>query len=241
MIEVKKAWDNHWKNVLSIEPLYKNYGVKNVLWCFDKLLKNKKLNRVLDVGCGPGFYFKYFSEKGAKELHGLEVNIKNVEKAKFLNRNFNIKIIQGDVREINQYYEKSYFDLVFSLGLIEHFKYPVKIIQNLLNLVNIHGLLVLEMPNFNNYLFWRYNVKRIHTLPFHNWWGVKEWARYLSNIKGCHLEMIQTGDFWSYYRYLPKLLSKISSKLMDLEISLENKLFSRSGALAFYKLRKISN
>jgi len=239
MLKVKNAWNNHWKNISSIEPLYKNYGVKNILWCFDKLLKNEKFNKILDVGCGAGFYFKYFSEKGAKELHGLEFNIKNVEKAKFLNRNFNVKIIQGDVKEITKYYRKNYFKLVFSLGLIEHFKYPVKIINKLLNLVSSRGILILEMPNFNNYLFWRHNVQKINSLPFHNWWRVKEWSRYLFNIEGCHLEMIQTGDFWSYYSYLPKFLGKISSKLLDLEISVENKLFSKSGALAFCKLRKI--
>jgi len=77
-------------------------------------------------------------------------------------------------------------------------------------------------------------------MPFHNWWGVKEWYHYLTKINGCHLERIQTGDLWSNFGYLHWNLSKISEKLVDIEISIENRLFPRFGSLAFYKLRKTS-
>jgi len=151
MNEITKAWSNHWKHITDLKSIYRLYGVKNVVWCFNKLLKNEKIDSVLDVGCGAGFYYKYFSNKGSKELHGLDYDKKNVEKARFLNRHLIVKIIQGDINEISKYYEKNYFDVVFSLGLIEHFEYPINQIKNLLKLVKLNGILLLEMPNFNNH------------------------------------------------------------------------------------------
>lgn len=240
MNDIKKAWSNSWKHITSIDSISRLYGVKNVIWCFNKLIKNEKIVKILDVGCGAGFYFNFFSKKGAKELHGLEYETMNVEKARSLNKHINVKIIQGDIKKILSYYQENYFDLIISLGLIEHFKYPINKIKDLIKLIKLNGILILEMPNFNNYFYYRSRLKKIHTMPFHNWWGVKEWYNYLSKIDGCHLEKIQTGDFWSDFGYLHWNLQRISSKLIDLEISIENRIFQKSGSLAFYKLRKIS-
>lgn len=69
--------------------------------------------------------------------------------------------------------------------------------------------------------------------------GVKEWHSVLKRIKGCKLEAVQTGDFWAYRAYLPRVLNKISPTLVDIEIAIENKLLKKLGSLAFYKLRKL--
>ena len=76
-------------------------------------------------------------------------------------------------------------------------------------------------------------------LTFHLWWGVEEWHSALRRIKGCKVEEVQTGDFWAYRAYLPRALNKISPKLVDLEIAIENRFFKKSGSLVFYKLRKL--
>ena len=95
------------------------------------------------------------------------------------------------------------------------------------------------MPNFRNWIMYSYNLKRKNKLPFHLWWGVKEWCSVLKRIKGCSLQEVQTGDLWAYSPYLTTVLERISPILVDLEITIENRLFKKSGSLAFYKLRKL--
>lgn len=239
MKKVKESWRNAWDNIVSIDQVYRSYGVRSVMKCFHSLLLDEEKTSILDVGCGAGFYFKFFKNLGFKELWGLEYDEENVKKAKELNKSLGVKLLQGDIKNLPHPFAEDYFDVIVSLGLIEHFVYPVDIIRKLLRTVKKDGLLILEMPNFRNYFYYSYNLKRKDKLPFHLWWGVKEWHSVLKRIKGCKLEVVQTGDFWAYRAYLPRVLNKISPALVDIEIAIENKLLKKSGSLAFYKLRKL--
>lgn len=234
----EQAWKNTWNHIESIEEIYRNYGIKSVIDCFKHLLSNEKRGSILDVGCGAGFYFNFFKSLGFREVMGLEYDEGNIKKAKELNRNLQVKILQGDIRDLPSPLEKNYFDVVLSLGLIEHFVYPIDIIRKLLEIIKKDGTVILEMPNFRNWFYYWYNLKRKNELPFHLWWGVKEWCRVLEKMKGCRLEEVQTGVFWAYSAYLPKVINKISPKLLDAEIAIENRLFKKCGSLTFYKLRK---
>jgi len=239
MKKVKDAWKNAWDNIGSLDEMYRSYGVRSIMRCFDHVLLGERKVRILDVGCGAGFYFKFFRTLGFKELWGLEYDEGNVKKAKELNKNLGVKILQGDIKNLPRPFEESYFDVIVCLGLIEHFVYPVDIVRKLLKTVKKGGMLILEMPNFRNWFFHSYNLKRKNKLPFCLWWGIKEWYSVLKRIKGCGLEEVQTADFWTYRAYLPRALNKISPKLVDLQIGIENRLFEKVGSLAFYKLRKV--
>ena len=239
MKEVKESWQNAWDSIGSIDQVYRSYGVRSVMKCFHSLLLDEEKTSLLDVGCGAGFYFKFFNDMGFKELWGLEYDEGNIKKANELNKNIGVKILQGDIKNLPHPFEENYFDVIVSLGLIEHFVYPVDIIRKLLRTVKKNGTLILEMPNFRNWFYYSFNFKRKDKLPFHLWWGVKEWHRVLKKINSCKLEKVQTGDFWAYRAYLPRALNKISPNLVDIEIAIENKLFKKSGSLAFYKLRKL--
>lgn len=241
MKKVEDYWKDAWDNVSTIEEVYKSYGIRNVMQCFHFLLLYENKDSILDVGCGAGFYFKFFKSLGFKKLYGFEYDKGNIKKAEEINKGImGLEIIQGDIRNLPNPFEENYFDVVISLGLVEHFVYPIDIIRKLLKTVKNGGALVLEMPNFRNWFYYSYNLKRKNELPFHLWWGVKEWCKILKRIKSCRLEKIQTGDFWAYRAYLPRAINKIFPKLLDTEIAIENKLFKKFGSLAFYKLRKIT-
>lgn len=239
MKKFKDAWKNAWDNIGSIDEVYRSYGARSIMRCFYHLLLGERKVSILDVGCGAGFYFKFFRNLGFEELRGLEYDEGNVKKAKELNRNLGVKILQGDIKKLPHPFEESYFDVIVCLGLIEHFVYPVGIVRKLLKTVKKGGMLILEMPNFRNWFFHSYNLRRKDKLPFHLWWGIEEWCSVLKRIKGCGLEEVETGDFWAYRDYVPRALNKISPKLVGLEIGIENRLLKKSGSLAFYKLRKL--
>ena len=237
--KVTDAWSNAWAQAQSLDVVNRGYGAKNVMWVFRRLLRGERNNSILDVGCGTGRYFRFFRGLGFRELFGLEYDDANVQKARELNQEVpDVEIVRGDIRDLPSPYGNERFDAIVSLGLVEHFSYPIDNIRKMLQTLRRGGALVLEMPNFRNWFYYSHNVKLKDELPFHLWWGVREWCRVLSRVPGCSLERVQTGDLWAYRAYLPSLLHKIWPKLVNLEIAVENRLFRRSGSLAFYKLRK---
>ena len=238
--EIKHHWKDAWDKVTSIDQVYKGYGVKSVLWVFNYLLNDEKKDSILDVGCGAGFYFQHFKKLGFEKVCGLEYDTINLEKAYSLNEDVpNLQLKQGDIRRLPEPFAKEQFDVVVCLGLVEHFVYPIDNIKKLLKTTRKNGVLLIEMPNFRNMFYYYKSLKRKDEMPFHLWWGVKEWNRVLSRVHGATLEKVQTGHLWSRATYLPRILRKIHPKLVDLEIEIENRVFSRSGSLAFYKLRKL--
>ena len=46
------------------------------------------------------------------------------------------------------------FDIVYSMGLIEHFENPTEVIDEHIRLLNKEGFLIILIPNFNNSLYY---------------------------------------------------------------------------------------
>ena len=238
--EIKNYWTNAWDHIQSVDQVYMGYGFKSVLWVFNNLLKNEKRESILDVGCGCGLYFQHFKRLGFNDMWGLEYDKNNIEKAYFLNQHIpSLNLKQGDIKRLPEPFREEQFDVVVCLGLVEHFTYPIENIKNLLKITRKNGVLLIEMPNFRNVFYYLKSLKRKAEMPFHLWWGVKEWNRVLSRVNGATLERVQTGHLWSRATYLPRILRKVHPKLVDVEIEIENRVFRRSGSLAFYKLRKL--
>lgn len=235
----EEAFTGMWDGLESLDKIYRAYGPKNYLWTLRKLLEGEKIDRVLDLGCGVGFYFKFFRDFGSKQLCGLEYDEMNVSKAISLNENLDAEIIQGDILNLSDYYAEKSFDVVICLSLVEHFRNPRLVIRNALSLVKKGGVLILEMPNCRNPIYYYHNIKRKNDLPFMLWWGIREWKRILNKVDECSLERVLACDLLAYFAYIPMLLSKFSHRLLDIEINIENNCFRNCGSAAFYKLRKL--
>ncbi len=82
----------------------------------DEFLSDLKLNNILEVGSNVGNQLLLLQKKGFKNLYGIELNRYVVEKSKA--RAKGINIIQGSAFDIP--FKNSYFDLVFTSGLLIH-------------------------------------------------------------------------------------------------------------------------
>ncbi len=237
--KVEAAWAGAWHGIRSLDNVYRGYSVKNIVWALRRMLAGEGRGAVLDVGCGIGRYFPLLRELGFRRLCGLEYDATNAAQAQALNAHLsNVEIVQGDVRALPEPFGEGQFDVVFSLGLIEHFVYPVPNIRRMLSCLRPGGTVILEMPNFGNCLYYLYMKRRSQQAPFHLWWGVREWSRILRRVRGSRLEEVQTVILWAHHDYLSRALLRIWPRLLDLEIAVENRLFPRWGRAAFYKLRR---
>ncbi len=136
----KEAFYNHWNKG---EPQNQiQLAFKNHWTLFNELMKNPLFNkgkRVLEVGCGRGSLSCYFSDAGfdCKLLDSSEKAI-NIAEQIFKTNNLKAEFVFGDAYNL-PFKDKS-FDLVFSIGLLEHFEEIEKPIQEQIRILDSGGL-----------------------------------------------------------------------------------------------------
>lgn len=135
-----KQTDNYKKHT------HKNPIQRLLLWNFFRNLTNltaaKKVDSILDVGCGEGFTLNRLKEKGiGKKLEGIEYQNAAIELGKKTYPD--IKITQGSIYELP--YKDNAFDLVLCTEVLEHLDNPQKALKELVRVSN--KLLVISVPN----------------------------------------------------------------------------------------------
>ncbi|WP_039948657.1 class I SAM-dependent methyltransferase [Leptospira fainei] len=106
--------------------------------------------RILDVGCGLGFFIKAVNaNRSGWETVGYDISEKAIEYAK--NRN-NLKDVHSGIVQLSNLPEAS-FDIITLWDVIEHIPKPQSLIQYLYKLLKPNGFLFLQTPNFPVQLF----------------------------------------------------------------------------------------
>jgi len=180
------------RNVLTLEEMNKlywtNYGITKgeVSGLFVGDLDQSI--SILEVGSNIGNQLLYLQKMGFKNLYGIEINSSAVKFSK--SRTKNIDIIQGSAFDIP--FKDSYFDLVFTSGLLIHIApYDINIA-----LQEIHRCTKKHIWGFEYYadeyteiiyrgeknLLWKANFPRLYLDLFHDLELVKEERlKYLDN------------------------------------------------------------
>ncbi|MBU2540203.1 methyltransferase domain-containing protein [Patescibacteria group bacterium] len=108
------------KNPLSTEgtdKLYvKYYGISRTKLNKEFLGKLDRSIKILEVGCNVGVQFLYLQKMGFKNLYGVEINPKVIERGKSIAKN--VSVVQGSALDIP--FKDNYFDLVFTSGVLIH-------------------------------------------------------------------------------------------------------------------------
>ena len=121
----------------------------------DEFQKFKKNGKILDVGCGIG-YFLEIAKKRGWTVYGTEYT----EKAIKICKSKGIKMQKGKLNPDNYNIEE--FDIITSFEVLEHINNPIEEITNFYKILRKGGLVYLTTPNFNSisryYLKTDYNI-----------------------------------------------------------------------------------
>lgn len=133
-----------------IDRLSKRRIIKNskdILYYIKK--KNYRGNTLLDIGSGFG-YFLNEASKAYKYTLGLEPS-QNLYK--FSSKKLKVNVLNKSFQNYlkNSKYQK--FDVITMIHVIEHVKNPKKFIKKALTLLNNDGILFIETPNLDSWLF----------------------------------------------------------------------------------------
>jgi SAM-dependent methyltransferase len=146
----KEYWEDRWDRIrlpVIIEPATKHPINKEILRLFEKFLPKEELSAV-EIGGAPGQYVAYLNKYHGYETSIIEYSEVGCQKAK---ENFNLLGLDvniynrdffGDISDIPR------FDIVFSMGFIEHFSDLDDVFRRHVSLLRKSGILVLGVPNF---------------------------------------------------------------------------------------------
>lgn len=106
---------------------------------------NWKNKTVLDVGCGTGLMADVIAKAGAKKVIGIDFSPDAIAAAKKEHSHPNL-----DYRVENIKKHRGNYDIVISLGTLEHMDKPLEILKLIKKHVNPGGAIVITSPNWSN-------------------------------------------------------------------------------------------
>ena len=150
-----------------LDDYYAHYGAVRYLSpltveAYERLLDEfepyRKLNRILDVGCGNGWFLEQALKRGW-EAHGTEYGKELVENGSAKGIVMKEGVLGPDS------FNGAKFDIIVSSEVIEHINNPMPELTNMHKLLRPGGLLYITTPNFNSYV--RYYLKADFTVIFY--------------------------------------------------------------------------
>ena len=165
---------------------------------FEKIINKININKdskILDIGCGVGFFLYAFKKNDFTNLKGIEFSNDLVEIANGFDLNC---VVQGDIFE--ELSKKEKFDLIILKDVIEHFERQeiFRILELSYKKLSNNGKILIQVPNANNLFSGRilYN-DFTHELSF-----TKDSLRQILSANG-----FKNFDFYKNEPYLYDILS----------------------------------
>ena len=162
---------------------------------FRRRLKNistyKGEGRILDIGCGPGFFLEAAKEMGYTDLWGIDPSefIVGVSREKFGD-----KILQGTIE--SDELEPESFDMLTAFDVFEHIYRPVDFVNRAHELLKDDGILAFTTPNPKSLLARIFGKQWVSfKMPEHVFYWSPETARKVLEEKFEILEIRRAGQF----------------------------------------------
>lgn len=168
----------------------------------DKINKDMKL---LEIGCGYGFFVEYLKNEGY-DIDGFEIsNVRREYGTKTLGcKIYDINLLSED--SLN--FHKEEYDVIFMFHVLEHISEPEKFLRNVKKILKKEGTLIIEVPNLDDHMLERsekyrdFYFQRAHITYFDN----KTLARLLSKsgYSDIEFEGVQRYNLYNALNWLNK-------------------------------------
>jgi SAM-dependent methyltransferase len=143
-------WENYWETKPGKKKEQKpSLSILEIHKAFDRYLPAVKGLMALEIGGAKGEYLLYLVRKFGYKAYSLDYSSSgnNQTLETFRAAGTDVSVFERDLFADNS--DLPLFDLVFSLGFIEHFENPVRVVEYHLKLVKPGGILLLGVPNFS--------------------------------------------------------------------------------------------
>jgi len=167
----EQFWDQYWENYQLPAEIKKNREelFQNILLeTFEKYLPKDMNKTILEIGGSPGRYLVFMYKNFGYKIHSLDYSNMGYEKTL---KNFEMLKIPVEVYNSDLFSAKlnlQKFDIVYSLGFIEHFNDLNLVIEKHLDILKPGGILMIGVPNFSGINYWFLKILAPKLLSIHN-------------------------------------------------------------------------
>jgi 2-polyprenyl-6-hydroxyphenyl methylase/3-demethylubiquinone-9 3-methyltransferase len=182
----EQFWDAYWQKlklpVAADEARARPYE-REILKVLKRFAPKHPGARIVELGGAPGGYLAYVAKASGGEAYAIDISSVGCAK---LEENFQLlgipvtvfcrDVLEGDLSDLPR------FDMVYSLGLIEHFSDPLPMIRKHVELAKPGGVIVVGLPNFRGISKHVMRVTRPEMLSIHNLttMDTRTWSRFES-------------------------------------------------------------
>ncbi len=216
----KQHWDGvHRDNGKILGKLLRFPIVKSILiwfhnWEFYTICSkyiNPSYKNIFEIGCAPGNYLIKFHELFWLHPSGIEYSEPGVRvlEQNFKANNIDADIIHGDFFDTKFLSENEWkYDIVYSMGFIEHFDDPRSVIENHFRITKKDGLVIIVIPNLSyfNKIMTEKTILDIHNRTIMNIDVLRKLFDGYTIISGSYL-----GWFFNFglFQYKNPILEKV--------------------------------
>jgi 2-polyprenyl-3-methyl-5-hydroxy-6-metoxy-1,4-benzoquinol methylase len=229
-------WDAHWRSLsLPVAHTLENSSgeARAILEAIEEATCGRPPRSVLEIGGAPGGFLAYFADRYGAEIHAVdysEVGCRATEE-NFRLLGVPVHVHCRDLFSIDEQFPR--FDLVYSLGFIEHFADTESVVRAHRALLNPNGLLILGVPHFV-WAFWSLlqlfapQVTQGHN---RNALSLEQWTRFEHSL----------GLTPVLKRYLGGFKPRLMRSVIDEEIESGGGRFRPLGRLLSFGLRGLAS
>lgn len=175
--------------------------------------KYKPSGKILDVGCGQGFFLGY--AKKYFDTSGLDVSVYCIKESKCRTHLDNLLVC--DATSLS--YKSGSFDIVTCFDLLEHLPNPELALKEIYRVLKNEGILIIRVPNISSIGA---------TLKKEEWFGCRDKSHlsllsneeWLGLLEGCGFKILEVfyDGLWDtpYFKKVPKILQDIFIKFSSL-------------------------
>jgi SAM-dependent methyltransferase len=161
-------WDNYWAGCKLPSVINYKFSFERCLaYQLNKALKGSS-GEILEIGCAPGKWLAFAAQEIGLKPSGIEYSKAGMEATL---KNFSLLGIEPGFVEYGDFFAikpRKQFDVVMSLGFIEHFDLVDKVVEKHIQWLKNDGHLVLAVPNFRGIYYLIQNILDRTLLDKHN-------------------------------------------------------------------------
>ena len=189
-------WDAYWRQLklpVEVDEKRSRPYEREILRVFKRFVPKDPASQALEIGGAPGGYLAYVSRTFGHSAHAIDSSpvgcLKLEENFRYLGIPVGVycrDVLEGDLSDLPR------FDLVYSLGVIEHFSDPAPMVRKHVELAKPGGLIVLGLPNFRGIsrpiLKWTrpelFSAHNLGTMDLRTWTGFERELRLEVPFRG---------------------------------------------------------
>ncbi|MEI6884747.1 MAG: class I SAM-dependent methyltransferase [Bacteroidota bacterium] len=210
-------WESYWKSGNEKKNISRpNLSVLELLATFDRHLPAVKGLTALEIGGGRGEYLLYMARRFGYEAYSLDYSSAGNEQTKetFSKAGIDVQLYERDLFADNS--DLPLFDIVFSLGFLEHFDDPIPVIDSHLKLLKTGGILLIGVPNYSGVYHWvlkrlapsMFTTHNLGIMNINSWSGFEKrfglqpiFRRYIGGFEPLNMKKIERKTLFNRLIY----------------------------------------